>query len=124
MSGLWGKPTIVQNVETLCNVPPILRHGAQWYLGLSRSEDGGTKIYGVSGKVRRPGAWELPLGTTMREILERRARWHGAMATGCGASCPVAAPPISWWTEHLDTGKMDYDTMQARRVQPAWAPAP
>lgn len=71
--GLWGKPTIVQNVETLCNVPHIVDRGAAWFKGLSRTEDGGTKIYGASGKLRRPGAWELPMGTSAREILYEHA---------------------------------------------------
>jgi len=73
VSGLWGKPTIVQNVETLCNVHHIVRNGPEWFRGLSRTDDGGTKLYGVSGKVNRPGLWELPLGTTMREIIEEHA---------------------------------------------------
>src|SRR5690349_21149524 len=69
VSGLWGKPTIVNNVETLCNVPHIITHDAAWFKGLSSSDDGGTKIYGVSGQVQRPGAWELPMGTPMRTLL-------------------------------------------------------
>ena len=72
-SGLWGKPTLMNNVETLCNIPHIINNGADWFKSLSRSKDGGTKIYGVSGKVKNPGAWELPMGTTMREILEVHA---------------------------------------------------
>ncbi len=57
VSGLFGKPTIVQNVETLCNVPHIVSRGPEWFRGLSRTEDGGTKLYGVSGRVNRPGLW-------------------------------------------------------------------
>src|SRR5919206_5177934 len=79
VSGLWGKPTIVNNVEPLCCLPHIIQHGAAWYKGLSRSEDAGTKIYGVSGKVKRPGAWELPMGVTMRELIEEHA---GGMLDG------------------------------------------
>ena len=56
VSGLWGKPTVVNNVETVCNVPHIVKHGAEWFRQLSRTEDGGTKIYGVSGRVQHPGA--------------------------------------------------------------------
>ncbi len=71
-SGAWGKPTVVNNVETLCNVPAILQHGAQWYRDLSgdRSNDGGTKLYGVSGLARQTGLWELPMGTTGRELFD------------------------------------------------------
>jgi NADH-quinone oxidoreductase subunit F len=72
--GLWGQPTIVQNVETLCNVPPIVNNGEEWFRSLGYGADGGTKIFGVSGNVRRPGLWELPMGTPMRELLEVHAR--------------------------------------------------
>jgi len=78
--GLFGQPTVVQNVETLYNVPAIVRHGVEGYLGLSRAEgEGGTKLYGASGRVRRPGLWELPLGTPLGEILETHA---GGMQDG------------------------------------------
>ncbi|UXJ04653.1 NADH-quinone oxidoreductase subunit NuoF [Morganella morganii] len=75
-SGVWGKPTCVNNVETLCNVPAILAHGKEWYIGLSegKSTDAGTKLMGFSGRVKNPGVWELPFGTTAREILEDYAR--------------------------------------------------
>ena len=61
--GLWDKPTVVNNVETLANVPHILRNGAEWFKGLAATPHGaGTKIYGISGKVNVPGAVELPIG--------------------------------------------------------------
>lgn len=58
-SGAWGKPTCVNNVETLCNVPAILEHGKEWYIGLSegKSKDAGTKLMGFSGRVKNPGLW-------------------------------------------------------------------
>src|SRR6516165_2251624 len=89
-SGLWGKPSVVNNVETLCCVPHIIAHGADWFLGLSHSADGGTKLYGLSGRVKRPGLWELPLGTTFTEILEEHA---GGMQDGyeCRAVLPGGA---------------------------------
>ncbi|MFA9460876.1 NADH-quinone oxidoreductase subunit NuoF [Thiohalorhabdus methylotrophus] len=100
-SGLWGRPTVVNNVETLCNVPHIVNNGAAWFQGLSRTEDAGTKLYGASGKVNRPGAWELPMGTTAREVIEEHA---GGMRSGVrlkgmlpgGASTPFLTD------EHLD----------------------
>jgi NADH-quinone oxidoreductase subunit F len=68
--GLWGKPTIVNNVETLACVPHILQKGPDWFKGLARSKDGaGTKLYCVSGRVTRPGCYELPIGTPFGEIL-------------------------------------------------------
>lgn len=79
VAGLWGQPTVVQNVETLYNVPHIVLHGAGWYRSLGKGKDGGTKIYGISGKVARPGWWELPMGTTVKELLEQHA---GGMREG------------------------------------------
>jgi NADH-quinone oxidoreductase subunit F len=110
ISGLWGKPTIVNNVETLCNVPHIITHGADWFKGLSRSEDGGTKIYGVSGKVNRPGAWELPMGTTIRELLEEQA---GGMRPGLAfrGLLPGGASTDFLVAEHLDL-PMDFASIQ------------
>lgn len=110
VSGLFGKPTIVQNVETLCNVHHIVNRGPDWFHGLSRTEDGGTKLYGVSGKVKRPGLWELPLGITMREIVEEHAggmrdglRFRGALPGGASTDFLVE--------EHLDV-PMDYTQVQ------------
>lgn len=104
--GLWGKPTVVNNVETLCNVPHILRNGADWFKSLSHTGDGGTKLYGASGKVKRPGLWELPMGTTLREILEEHAggmrdglRFRGVMPGGASTDFLVE--------EHLDV-RMDF----------------
>ncbi|MFT7560040.1 MAG: NADH-quinone oxidoreductase subunit F [Flavobacteriales bacterium] len=79
VSGLFGKPTVVNNVETLCNIPHILANGIEWYQSLGIGEDAGTKLYGVSGKVKNPGVWELPIGTPIREILELHA---GGMQDG------------------------------------------
>ena len=78
-TGLWGKPTIVNNVETLACVPHILQKGPEWFRGLSKGEDdGGTKLFAVSGRVSRPGCYELPMGTTFREVLEEA----GGMSPG------------------------------------------
>ncbi|ABJ90578.1 NADH-quinone oxidoreductase subunit NuoF [Buchnera aphidicola] len=68
--GLWGKPTCINNVETLSNIPAIIQHGSEWYKNLSKGKDSGTKLLGFSGKVKNPGLWELPLGITAREVLE------------------------------------------------------
>jgi len=110
VSGLWGKPTIVNNVETLCNVPHIINNGAEWFKELSLTEDGGTKIYGVSGKVKNPGAWELPIGTPIREILEEYA---GGMREGLTfrGLLPGGASTDFLVEDHLDVA-MDYDSVQ------------
>lgn len=106
VSGLFGKPTVVQNVETLCNVPHIIARGADWYRGLSYTDDGGTKLYGASGKVKRPGLWELPMGTTVREILEEHA---GGMRDGLKfrGLLPGGASTDFLTEQHLDV-RMDF----------------
>jgi NADH-quinone oxidoreductase subunit F len=107
--GLWGRPTIVNNVETIANVPHIVNNGAEWFKSLSKSTDGGTKLYGVSGRVKRPGAWELPMGTTVRELLEEHAggmrdgfAFRGVVPGGVSTDFLVA--------DHLDV-KMDFDSV-------------
>ncbi len=67
--GLWGKPTLVHNVETIACIAPILERGGAWFRALGRTEPG-TKLYCVSGHVQRPGTYELPLGVTLDELLE------------------------------------------------------
>jgi len=112
VSGLFGKPTIVNNVETLCCIPHIVNKGAAWFKGLSHSGDsGGTKIYGVSGKVKRPGAWELPMGVTLRELLEEHA---GGMKDGFTLKgvLPGGASTDFLTTDHLDV-KMDFTSVAA-----------
>jgi NADH-quinone oxidoreductase subunit F len=78
--GLWGKPTIVNNVETICCVHHIVLRGAEWFRSLSRTQDGGTKIYGASGRVKNPGLWELPMGSTMAEVMDRAGGMKDGLA--------------------------------------------
>lgn len=111
VSGLFGKPTIVNNVETLSYIPHIVNHGAAWFQGLSLTADGGTKIYGVSGRVNKPGAWELPMGVTMRELIEEHAggmqngyRFRGVLPGGASTDFLVE--------EHMDV-KMDFTGVAA-----------
>jgi NADH-quinone oxidoreductase subunit F len=102
ISGLFGKPTIVQNVETLCNLPGIVERGADWFKKLSLTDEGGTKLYGVSGRVKRPGIWELPIGTPMRELVEEHA---GGMQDGLRfrAALPGGASTAFLMEDQLDT---------------------
>lgn len=111
-SGLWGRPTIVNNVETLACLPHILRNGADWFKGLAVSKGGaGTKLFGVSGMVAQPDCYELPIGTPLREIIFEHA---GGMKGGrefkaClpgGASTKLLPP------EHLDVA-MDFEALAA-----------
>jgi NADH-quinone oxidoreductase subunit F len=110
-SGLFGKPTVVNNVETLSWISHIVKNGADWFKGLSISNEGGTKLYGVSGRVRNPGLWELPLGTTMREIIEEHA---GGMIDGyrLRGVIPGGASTDFVMHDNLDV-KMDFASMAA-----------
>lgn len=108
--GLWGKPTVTNNVETLCNIPHIVENGADWFRNLSRTVNGGTKIFGASGRVKNPGGWELPMGVTIREILEEHAggmrdgyRFRGVIPGGGSTEFLVE--------KHLDV-QMDFDATQ------------
>ncbi|MGQ9489863.1 MAG: NADH-quinone oxidoreductase subunit NuoF [Anaerolineae bacterium] len=69
VEGLYGKPTIVNNVETISNVPHIMRHGADWYRQWGTPQSTGFRIFSLSGHVKRPGLYELPHGTTLRELI-------------------------------------------------------
>jgi NADH-quinone oxidoreductase subunit F len=109
VAGLWGKPTIVQNVETLYNIPHIVLRGVSWYRELSKANDGGTKIYGVSGNVARPGWWELPMGTTAGELLMEHA---GGMRPSYGfrGLLPGGASTAFLIEEHLSL-PMDFSSI-------------
>jgi len=78
-AGLFSRPTVVNNVESYMAVPGIVRHGPEWWNGLSVTDEGGTKIFGVAGRTRSTGCWELPMGTPMRELIEVHA---GGMLPG------------------------------------------
>ena len=111
ISGLWGRPTIVNNVETLCNIPHIIDRGADWYKTLGVGEDAGTKLFGVSGKVNNPGCWELPMGTPIREIIEEHA---GGMQDGYQLKgfLPGGGSTDFLTADHLDLA-MDYNVIGA-----------
>jgi len=110
-SGLWGQPTVVQNVETLANVPHIIVMGADWFRSIGTEESTGPKLFCVSGHVNLPGNYELPMGTPLREIIYdyaggvRYGREIKAIIPG-GASTALLTP------EHLDI-PMAFETLQA-----------
>jgi NADH-quinone oxidoreductase subunit F len=101
-SGLWGRPTVINNVETLAKVPPIILHGARWYNALGTPESAGTKLFAVSGSVLRPGVYEVPFGVPLRHLVYdlagglRQGRQVQAILTGGAAGTFLTA-------EHLDT---------------------
>lgn len=112
-SGLWGKPTCINNVETLCNIPSIIENGLNWYKNISvnNSNNSGTKLMGFSGRVKNPGVWELPFGIPAREILEKYA---GGMCDGFTLKAwqPGGASTDFLTYNHLDT-LMDFDNIKA-----------
>jgi bidirectional [NiFe] hydrogenase diaphorase subunit len=69
VSGLWGSPTLINNVETFANVPPILRRGPEWYSSIGTAKSKGTKVFALTGKITNTGLIEVPMGMTLREII-------------------------------------------------------
>lgn len=115
--GLYGKPTIVNNVETLTNVPPIISRGAAWYKSIGTEKSSGPKIFSLSGCVNRPGNYELPLGTTFRELIFDHGRGipdghkiKAIMPAGASSSMIIAND------EALGT-RMDYESVPAVGAQ-------
>ncbi len=107
--GLYGKPTTINNTETFAAVPWIIRHGGQAYLECGKPNNGGTKIFSVSGDVERPGNYEIPLGTPFSKLLElaggvRAGRQLKAVIPG-GSSAPVLPANI------IMDCTMDYDSI-------------
>ena len=70
VKGLWGKPTIINNVETYANIPQIILNGADWFSSMGTEKSKGTKVFALGGKIRNTGLVEVPMGTTLREIVE------------------------------------------------------
>lgn len=109
--GLWGKPTLLQNVETLACIPHIVKNGAQWFKDLALTENAaGTKIFCLSGKINRPGCYELPLGVKLSEIIETCG---GGMRNGAQfkACLPGGASTGFLPAAHYDIA-MDFDALK------------
>lgn len=100
--GLFGRPTLIHNVETLANVPPIVLHGGAWYAGLGRNGAAGVKLFCLSGHVARPGVYEAPLGIPLAELLDQAGGVTGRLqavllggAAGAFVPPPLLATPLS-----------------------------
>jgi NADH-quinone oxidoreductase subunit F len=116
--GLYGKPTVINNVETIANIPPIILNGAAWYRKFGTERSPGTKIFCLSGSVNRPGNYELPLGTTFRELIYTHGggilggrKIKAIMAAGASSSLIVADDKA------LDC-PMDYESVQQQLGAP------
>lgn len=111
VAGLYQKPTVVNNVETLCNVLQIVKHGVEWYRSIGKDKNRGTKIFQVSGHVQKPGCYEFALGVSLREVLHSAGgvtlgRTFKACYPG-GSSCSLLT------TKDLDIS-MDFETLASR----------
>ncbi|NET77520.1 NuoF family protein [Okeania sp. SIO1F9] len=107
-SGLWGYPTLINNVETFANIAPILKKGAEWYASIGTKNSKGTKIFALTGKVRNNGLIEVPMGITLREIVEEMG---GGVPGGEVKAVQTGGPsggciPVSM----IDT-PVDYDSL-------------
>lgn len=109
--GLFNCPTVINNVETLSNVPYIILKGAEWFCEQGLPKDGGTRIFGVSGQVKKPGIYELPLGTNLKDIIFKHA---GGMKDGHKLKAVVpggmSAPILK--ADEIDI-PMDFDSLMA-----------
>lgn len=108
-SGLFGQPTLINNVETFANVPPIIRNGAGWFAGIGTEKSKGTKVFALAGKVRNTGLIEVPMGMPLREIVEDMGggapdggRIKAVQTGGPSGGCIPAT--------HLDT-PVDYESL-------------
>ncbi|HZD39191.1 MAG TPA: NADH-ubiquinone oxidoreductase-F iron-sulfur binding region domain-containing protein [Terriglobales bacterium] len=108
--GLFGKPTSVNNVETLANVPPIILHGARWYSGFGTPESTGTMIFSLNDDVNRPGIYELPFGTPLRYLIEECG---GGFKGGQKIKAIMPAAPSSAYLapDKIDT-PLDHNSMR------------
>ncbi len=107
--GLFGCPTVVNNVETLSHLPKILLNGAAWFADIGCEHNGGTRLFALSGNVNRPGVYELPLGTSMRELIYE----HGGGIVGdkaLKAVIPGGASSAVLTEEELDV-TLDFDSL-------------
>ncbi|MBI4927819.1 MAG: NADH-quinone oxidoreductase subunit NuoF [Anaerolineae bacterium] len=112
--GLFGKPTVINNVETLTNLPPIVEKGAAWYKTLGTEKSPGVKIFSLSGCVNKPGNYELPLGATFRELIYTHGGGLAEGRTVKGIMPAGASSSIIKVTQDslLDT-RMDYEAVAA-----------
>jgi len=110
VAGLYARPTVVNNVESIASIPPIVLHGADWFKGMGTEKSSGFGIFSLSGHVTRPGQYEAPLGITLRELLDMAGGMRGAKKlkfwTPGGSSTPL------FTDAHLDV-PLDFESVGA-----------
>ncbi|WDV45902.1 NADH-quinone oxidoreductase subunit NuoF [Clostridiaceae bacterium M8S5] len=109
--GLWGKPTLINNVETYANIPSIINNGAKWFRSIGTEKSPGTKVFALGGKINNTGLVEIPMGTTLREVIydigggiPNGKKFKAVQTGGPSGGCIPA--------EYLDT-PIDYDSLTA-----------
>jgi NADH-quinone oxidoreductase subunit F len=115
VAGLYGCPTIINNVQSIASLPFILQNGAEAYQAYGTEKSAGTHLFGISGHVEKPGMYELPLGLPLLEVLEKVAGgvWKGRKLKGVipgGSSTPVLTP------EEAKTVTLDYESMAEHKT--------
>ncbi|WP_448542085.1 NADH-quinone oxidoreductase subunit NuoF [Roseiflexus sp.] len=114
VAGLYGKPTIINNVETLTNVPMIVRHGAAWYRQFGTEKSPGTKVFSISGHVKRPGNYEAPFGIPLRELIFSPDYCQGMRSDRNVKIVVPGGASAGWLTaDDLDV-TMDYEALAAK----------
>ena len=120
--GLFGKPTILNNVETYANIPQIILNGAAWFASMGTEKSKGTKVFALGGKIHNTGLVEIPMGTTLREVIEEIGggipngkKFKAAQTGGPSGGCIPA--------EHFDI-PIDYDNLISIARTPICAPYP
>jgi bidirectional [NiFe] hydrogenase diaphorase subunit len=107
-SGLWECPTLINNVETFANVPTIINKGADWYASIGTEKSKGTKIFALTGKIRNNGLIEVPMGITLREIVEEMG---GGVPDGSVKAVQTGGPSGGCIPAHLLDTPVDYDSL-------------
>ena len=110
ISGLFACPTVVNNVETLASVPPILQRGAAWFAGLGTPKQGGTRLFSLCGHVERPGVYEAPVSVTLRSLIERAGGVRGGRPLKAVVPGGISAKLLT--ASEADVA-MDFDSLMA-----------
>ena len=127
VKGLWGRPTVINNVETLANIPVIINKGADWFNKIGTATTKGTKVFALTGKVNNSGLIEVPMGTTLREIIfDIGARSSSTSAAASAAATSSrrprrAVPPAASSRPSSSTRRST--TSRSRRSARSWVPA-
>ncbi|MFM7364201.1 MAG: NuoF family protein [Cuspidothrix sp.] len=109
-SGLWGYPTLINNVETFANIAPIIRNGAEWFAGIGTEKSKGTKVFALAGKIRNTGLIEVPMGTTLQQIVEEMG---GGVPNGIAKAVQTGGPSGGCIPASAFATPVDYESLTA-----------